>query len=350
MAALEAARATEESLARSIAAAWRQGSDSNGRNYYYNYITGESSWTIPEGWVPENQDDCWVRNTDDRGNVYYFNMITSESRWLPPCHVCGVESLRWCEDCQVAYCEKDFHEVHFDDNADPNFANHSWTGVESSKDKLERGEVHCCECKRRVAVRMCTTCWDSYCDRCFLYVHHVGALKKHESVSYKKAKFGWYCIKARSEEEKDYYVNGATGETTYEKPEELMTAVEREYYRSFLDHRKVAEDYVAKIEDLQYELEKIKYERDLSIANDIMAKGTSVIEQTKHDGTESEKDAAAQAKRKAIMRNDAEEYRKRLLTPEERRRGKKRSDYIQSLLAALEEGDEGQGVGASQKI
>jgi hypothetical protein len=42
-------------------------------------------------------------------------------------------------------------------------------------------------------------------------------------MNYRKAKLGWICIKSRIEDEKDYYVNGNTGETSYDKPEELMT-------------------------------------------------------------------------------------------------------------------------------
>jgi hypothetical protein len=40
-AAYEEVRITEESLAATIAASWRQGSDANGRNYYYNHVTGD---------------------------------------------------------------------------------------------------------------------------------------------------------------------------------------------------------------------------------------------------------------------------------------------------------------------
>ena len=337
--ALAEAKATQDALAASIAAAWRQGSDADGKNYYYNYITGESSWTPPPGWKPDDPELCWVRNTDERGQVYYYNMVTNESRWLPPCTSCGCESVKWCEDCHKAYCDKDFQEVHLEETSDPTFATHSWSGVESSKEKLQRGEVYCCECKRRAAKRMCTTCWDGYCDRCFLYVHHVGALKKHESISYKKAKLGWYCIKAKSEEEKDYYVNGLTGDTSYEKPEELMSETEKEYYKNYVTHRSAAEEYVKKIDGLQYELEKLKYDRDMELANETIAKGTAVLEQThKGEGSSKGDDTAKSSKSKGFSLFNSEkqeEYRKILLTPDDRRRGKARSDYIQSLLGNL---------------
>ena len=37
-------------MRRTIAASWKQGSDPNGRNYFYNYVTGESQWEPPENW------------------------------------------------------------------------------------------------------------------------------------------------------------------------------------------------------------------------------------------------------------------------------------------------------------
>jgi hypothetical protein len=78
-----------------IAASWKQGSDATGRNYYYNYVTGESRWTPPEDWNVKPADQ-WVRNVDERGNVYYYNIKTGKSRWLPPCNTCGKQSEKWC--------------------------------------------------------------------------------------------------------------------------------------------------------------------------------------------------------------------------------------------------------------
>ena len=39
----------------------KQGSDANGRNYYYNYVTGASQWDPPENWAI-NLADQWVRH------------------------------------------------------------------------------------------------------------------------------------------------------------------------------------------------------------------------------------------------------------------------------------------------
>lgn len=50
LAAEEEIKRQEVNLQATVAGAWKQGSDTGGRNYYYNYITGESSWIPPEHW------------------------------------------------------------------------------------------------------------------------------------------------------------------------------------------------------------------------------------------------------------------------------------------------------------
>ena len=39
--------AAQRLLESRIAASWRQGSDAHGRNYYFNYVTGESTYVPP---------------------------------------------------------------------------------------------------------------------------------------------------------------------------------------------------------------------------------------------------------------------------------------------------------------
>ena len=69
-----------------VAASWRQGSDIQGRNYFYNYITGESTWNAPETWKLK-PSEMWVRNKDERENVYYYNMQTGWGKGLPIYHL-----------------------------------------------------------------------------------------------------------------------------------------------------------------------------------------------------------------------------------------------------------------------
>jgi hypothetical protein len=214
--ALEEKRRTDENMRATIAAAWKQGSGPDGKNYYYNYVTGESSWVAPEGWKVPHAVDKWIRQLDDRMNVYYYNMQTMESSWLPPCGFCGDQAERFCSDCSMAYCERCFENRHHgEDQEDEDDAKHEWSLVEYEKQKLGPGDIYCLECKKRVAMRMCLTCWDPYCNECFLYTHHVGDLKYHKTMAYKKVKAGWMTIKSKDVEGDDgeikmgdYYING----------------------------------------------------------------------------------------------------------------------------------------------
>ena len=145
--------------------------------------------------------------------------------------------------------------------------------METEKEPLRAGEAHCCECKKRIAKVMCTTCWDPYCADCFKYVHRGGALKAHVPMNYRKAKAGWMCIKAAVPGEQDYYVHGQTGETTYEKPFELMTAYEKTLFQNFKAHQAANDEAIAKVEKLQVDLEAASYERDTILFDAINGTG-----------------------------------------------------------------------------
>ena len=73
--------------------------------------------------------------------------LPGESRWLPPCCICGLNSDKWCIDCGVAFCGDDYDKEHVSDER----KNHQWSNLETEKEPLKPGEIHCCECKKRVA-------------------------------------------------------------------------------------------------------------------------------------------------------------------------------------------------------
>jgi len=361
--AIEDKRRTDENMLATIRASWKQGSDITGKNYYYNYVTGESQWDPPEGWKVVKAINKWMRQMDDRANIYYYNMETQESAWLPPCHECGEGSEKYCTQCTTAFCERCFDVVHHldekDVDEDPEIEEmklHLWSLVEYEKDLLKPGEIYCLECKRRNATLMCLVCWDPYCKECFRYSHHTGNLKYHRTMAYKKVKQGWMCVKATSLEDADYYVNGITGITSYEKPFELMSEEERRLYTDFLNHQKAAQDHVKTIEALQMQLEEASFERD-SILQDAMNAGflgASVTralknKKTKKQQQEEDKEASANVDvvgdvKKAIkpgrmdwlFGSNTTEYKQKLLQPKDRERNAQKSAYMGKLLADIQ--------------
>ena len=48
--AAEARMAAEEALKQMVHQGWKLGADIAGRNYWYNWVTGESTWIKPAGW------------------------------------------------------------------------------------------------------------------------------------------------------------------------------------------------------------------------------------------------------------------------------------------------------------
>ena len=350
--AIEDKRRTDENMRATINASWKQGSDVNGKNYYYNYVTGESSWDVPEGFKVPVAINKWLKQLDDRQNVYYYNMETQESSWLPPCTLCGDSSEKWCQECSCAYCDRCFDEYHELDEPDTEdnkeIKAHKWSLVQYEKDVLKPGEIYCLECQRRTAVRMCLECWDAYCDECFRYTHHTGSLKYHKTMAYKKVKLGWMTIKSKDPSEPDYYVNGATGITQYEKPFELMSENEKKLYGDFLSHQKAANEYVKKIDELQHELEEASFERD-SIMQDAMKAGfmgpsvtnalnnkkkrAKKIDEIEASSTDVVGDAIKNNKPGSLdwLTGRMTEYRDKLLKPQ-RERGAARSEYIGKLL------------------
>jgi hypothetical protein len=73
--------------------------DNDGNKYYYNTITGESSWEIPVDYIEvtpvyENYDEHevndvirigdWMQQFTEDGHIYWTHEITGESTWETP--------------------------------------------------------------------------------------------------------------------------------------------------------------------------------------------------------------------------------------------------------------------------
>lgn len=63
---------------------WTQYADENGVPYWYNSITGESTYTSPSTAGGAGTGTDWMEATDDLGNVYYYNTVTGQSQYEYP--------------------------------------------------------------------------------------------------------------------------------------------------------------------------------------------------------------------------------------------------------------------------
>ena len=61
---------------------WSSHTSSNGKTYFYDQQTGESSWDEPDD--PSMGVDAWVEHKSSAGHTYYYNKRTQETQWDPP--------------------------------------------------------------------------------------------------------------------------------------------------------------------------------------------------------------------------------------------------------------------------
>ena len=233
-------------------------------------ISHRSVVPLPNMKKPKDSD-FWSRVHDEENDtIYYVNSLSNETRWLAPCSICYNQADKWCIQCSASYClkhfaskhplnEKEFQDRNIDDPSitHENISFHQWSLRELPS--IETDEEICVDCNRRVATKLCSICWDAYCQGCFERVHHVGFLRDHKALNLKRARLTWYILPSDSGET---YVNGFTGEKRTEKPVELMTDVERALLQNWTSHQKTMEEFSERAEELEKQLEKLKTERD----------------------------------------------------------------------------------------
>ncbi|XP_028427967.1 WW domain-binding protein 4 [Perca flavescens] len=89
-------KASEKSRGQREAQVWVEGQTDDGHTYYYNTVTGESTWEKPDGLHGENSASAlpghtestsgcpWMEAVSPDGYTYYYNSETGETSWEKP--------------------------------------------------------------------------------------------------------------------------------------------------------------------------------------------------------------------------------------------------------------------------
>ena len=64
---------------------WREHLSQDGRKFYYNLITKESTWEKPDILKSPEELQCeWTEYFNKEGKPYYYNSKTKKSQWDKP--------------------------------------------------------------------------------------------------------------------------------------------------------------------------------------------------------------------------------------------------------------------------
>lgn len=281
------------------------------------------------------QIEFWVKSIDSSRTPFYYNTLTGETSWIPPCSHCQKPSDKWCVQCKAAFCDRHFMKIHLPkaDKASQNsivdtgLENHEFSinEVGTVRAPLKDEEEYCIECQYHVAEVVCRSCWDGYCVPCFQKVHRVGALQTHYPMPYNLARSNWFMIRGQAGNP-DYFFNGTTKESTFEKPIELMNKMEKLYFQNWKQNQSLTEQLTEHIDTLQFELEKTRYDKDKMLLEMNEMSSTFKTNLTMNNQSV-DMDALF-----GSNPNKQSDYRQMLLNPSNRKRGQARTKYIKELL------------------
>jgi len=179
---LAAAQEEKQSYATlQVLNAWRQTAEADGRVYYYNDVTGESTYDPPSHWKFPHSDPKKVlywRNMDEMKEMETQTITEEENAICRHCHVRIV--VRECHQCISRFCMECFVEQH----SQVSTIHHTFEVVRAP----EARSLVCCHCNERDAkIKDC----DSkpkpthYCEPCFHETHADGAESRHKFLSFK---------------------------------------------------------------------------------------------------------------------------------------------------------------------
>lgn len=85
-----------------VACEWTAHKSPDGRTYYYNSVTKQSSWEKPDELKTPSErllSSCpWKEYQSDAGKTYYHNMTTKESRWEVPAELAEIKAKILAEE------------------------------------------------------------------------------------------------------------------------------------------------------------------------------------------------------------------------------------------------------------
>ncbi|CAM9204478.1 unnamed protein product, partial [Chrysoparadoxa australica] len=124
-----------------------------GSTYYFNTVSGQSSWAKPS-----------CLGSEDIASV--IRMPLGSQIVTVICSYCEIAAAsQYCIECSDSYCDNCNKTLHGSGNS----ATHTRIPIE-----------HCVECSFQVATKRCLQCKDIFCDSCYNYVHMKGRLQLHK--------------------------------------------------------------------------------------------------------------------------------------------------------------------------
>eukprot|EP00941_MAST-03F_sp_MAST-3F-sp1_P000252 g252.t1 len=152
--------------------AWRQFAEHDGRVYYYNEVTGESTFNPPAHWkYPSDEPNklLYWKNLDEVKIVGTQTISAEEENICQHCHT--RTARRECNECVSRFCVPCYTAYH----QEPERHNHTFKIV----DPLTERVLRCVECEYELARVRCKQCEDVYCFACYQDVHSRGQRTKH---------------------------------------------------------------------------------------------------------------------------------------------------------------------------
>ncbi|TMW62160.1 hypothetical protein Poli38472_009653 [Pythium oligandrum] len=223
--------------------AWELVTDAKGQPYYYNTISGESSWERPssppkplskEEKTDEKPTEDGVLSAKPDETAHdsallssHLNLAMHFRLGAALCAECQqVLALRQCVGCDEALCAQCFETIH---EASQKKQSHEFTQLELMKEELTSArDAYCIDCTLRKCTRLCNLCGDGFCSGCFDKQHSIGQRALHTWIPWTQfTQYDDWLVIHDDQTGKDVYFNIETKESTHTKPFVLQSGEDR---------------------------------------------------------------------------------------------------------------------------